>query len=188
MVRIPYVVETSYLLSGRSANVELILRNETSELARDYEDINLGQRTTGDITFAISESKMEDMLTRSQRLTVHATINLVGEKIEKDYTYNWGAPFDNLAVNNPYTSGSRVYVPFSFDNNMNQNLDIRVMVEVFDSLNYQIGYGSDTFTALSEEHVSRTVATDVSGAPSYTRITVEDINSGLQYSMIKEVN
>jgi len=187
-VTIPYVVETSSLLSGKTAEVELILDNETGEITRDYETVNLGYRTTGDITFVISSNKMNDLLTRSQRLNIHATINLAGEEIEEDYSYNWGAPLNNLTISEPSLSGSSVYTSFSFNNDMDRNLDIRILTEVFDSSDSQIGYGSDSFGVSPGEYISRSVETDISGIPSYARITVEDLNSGLQYSIIRGVN
>ena len=185
---VPYVVETSSLLSGRTADVELILENETGEIARDYETVELGQRTDGEITFSIPASKMNDLLTRSQRLNIHAVINLAGEEIEENYPYDWGAPLNNLNVSSPYISGSSVYSSFSFDNDMARSLDIRIRTEVFDPSGSQIGHGSDSFGVSPGEHVSRSIETQISGIPSYARITVEDRNSGLQYSIVKGVN
>lgn len=186
-VTVPYVVETSSLLSGRTASVELILSNKTGEIARDYETVDLGTRFNGDITFTIPSSTMSDLLTRSQRLNIHATATIAGQKIERDYPYDWGAPFNNLEISDPYISGSSVRIPFSFDNDMDGQLNIRMLLEVFDSSDNQIGYGTDSFTVAPGEHVSRTLETTASGTPSYARITVEDLNSGLQYSMIRSV-
>ncbi len=189
VVTIPYVVETSSLLSGRTTEVQLVLSNGTGkEIARDYETVNLGRRDNGEVTFTIASDAMNDLLTRSQRLNIHTTIDLAGEKMEMDFPYHWGAPFNNLFVSEPYISGSTVSASFSFDNDMEESLNIRILMEVFDASDYQIGYGSSSFTVLSGEHVSRSVDATVSGIPSYARITVEDLNSGLQYSVIKGVN
>jgi len=189
-VRVPYVVETSSLLSGKTADVEIILTNETGEITRDYETVDLGIREYGNLEFNIPESRLNDLLTRSQNLNLHATISLAGQGIVKDYPYRWGAPFNNLTISGPYISGSSVYTNFEFDNDMNRGLSIRLLTEVFDSSDSQIGYGSDSFDVTAGQHVFRSVETQITGStsPSYARITVEELNSGIHYTIIEEVS
>lgn len=188
-VRVPYIVETSSLLSGKTAGVEITLNNETGEVSRDYETVNLGTREQGDLEFNIPESRLNDLLTRSQNLNLHARINLAGQDIVKDYPYRWGAPFNNLTISGPYISSSSVDTNFEFDNDMNRGLSIRLLTEVFDSSDSQIGYGSESFYVAAGQHVFRSVETQITGstAPSYARITVEELNSGIHYTIIREV-
>ncbi len=184
-VYLPYSVSTSHLLSG-TADAVVKIYNGSSVLSSSCEKIQLGTDYYDTLVFNISAGDTYYLMTHSMNIPVIATIEYSGIYTNISRTYEWGAPFNDLQVGNPQSSGNTLSIDYSFKNEYTRNLDLSVNVVVYDSGGNSIGSQSDHFTAPVMQRIERETSVSVSGYPSYAIITITENVSGWHYGFRRD--
>lgn len=184
---VPYEVDTSSILSG-TASADIEIYNGSRPIASDTESIPLGMDYNGSLSFEISVGDTYYLMTHSEILPIKANISTdSGFNMEYSTEYKWGAPFDGLVIGDLQSSLNTAYVPYSFTNNYTRDLDLSIEITAYDSSGSVAGHSTDTYTAYTGEHISRTASVSVSTYPSYAVVKVTENISGWTYEFRRDV-
>ncbi|MFW6040870.1 MAG: hypothetical protein ACOC85_03440 [Thermoplasmatota archaeon] len=194
ILSVPYEIQTADFLSG-DAVIELIVEGEKGEYSTSEITIPLGRYHSDDITFNIGENEIEELLTNSQLLTVTANIQLNENFDFFEYitTYDWGAPFNDLTLDNIRYYAGRAEGDLSFINDSPQKLRMNLDIYIYDDSDNlieskSISYTNDpTYILEPGEEFQDTISIQLDQIPEYAVIDFTEVNSGITYREVVSV-
>ncbi len=191
ILSIPYEVETNELLEG-DADVDITMYDETMTTVYSTHQITvpLGQRHREDLTFELDESLTEEFITNSQRVKFVSDITFSGAEMSFEYTteHDWGAPLNDISIENVQHTLNQVRGDLTFDNDSPRFLQLDINIRVFDADDQLVGTQDESFNVASGQSVDRTIEVEVVGDPVYAEVTFYEHDTEMEHRMEVDVD
>ncbi|MFO7791867.1 MAG: hypothetical protein R6W73_02655 [Candidatus Saliniplasma sp.] len=195
---LPYQVYTTGLSGNADVEITMLNDDETNAYSSDRQYVPLGEDYRDDLEFDLDEVDTEEFITNSQDVYFDIDITLIDKNIQfnTDETYYWGAPLNNLEIEDVrfYQTDERAEGTFSFINDSPRELEMEIKIQIKDVDNITIGsklvsYQDDpSYIVGPGEEFEDTIELDVSGIPEYAEITFTDDNTGMEFEREVDVD
>lgn len=191
ILSIPYDVDTHDLLDGE-ADVHITMYDETMTTVYSTQHISvpLGRNHREDLEFELDYVVTEEFITNSQRINFVSHITFQGADTSFEYTtkHDWGAPLNDIALENFRLFQTEVRTSLLFENDSPRDIQLELNIDVFDSEHQLVGSRDHSFSVASGRSLVRAIGSDVTGDPLYAQLTFYEHSTGMEYSMEAEVD
>jgi hypothetical protein len=91
-IQAPYFIEASNMLDGQDVQIDCRVRNSTSVMGNDSQQVTLHGYTEGTFTFLLSEEASQWLLHNEEELVFDFQIGVEGVTGEHTFNYHWYPP------------------------------------------------------------------------------------------------
>lgn len=169
----PYSFDASDLLTGKDVTVSAVIADPDGTLGSSEMTMTLQQQNQGQMYVPINNSVAAALLSRSDTLTVTASVGFDNITFTRTVRYDWTPPITNVALEGMSISAGQLLADYRFDATpMITGQIVQVAITVSDQTG-TIGQGTDSFSVASVNH--RSVAMNIAPATAARLIgTAED--------------
>ncbi len=191
VLELPFEVETNEMLTG-TAEVDVTMYDENMEreYSTDSFTVHLGGFSSVLLSFQLTEELTEEFITNSQRVKFVSDILFSDANMDVEHrTYHdWGAPLDQLSVDQVRRVGEQVQGDLYFRNDSPRDLLIELDIHVYDDDDLRIGDKNRQITLSPGETFQDTVTVEIVGIPTYAIIDFYEHNTGMEHQTEEAVD
>ncbi|MFW6141802.1 MAG: hypothetical protein ACOC53_04515 [Candidatus Saliniplasma sp.] len=186
---LPFQVNTPGLDGDAVVNITVWDEGRTNRYSSDQQTVPLGMDYNGELSFSITGEDVDEFITNSQTLIFDMDITLIEKGIDfnTEEMYDWGAPLNELDIENIGYSPGTASATFSFTNDSPRTLETEIEIKIYDENDNVVGtkyltyQDDDEYIVSSGEEFRDTVEVGVDGEPAYAEVTFTDDNTGMQF-------